>query len=330
MIIALAWETLRRRSIRLSLAGLLTSVSAGAVEVCAFAWKAARCHPFSLACTALLLGVSASLAGASALLAVLAWALVAVLSLATWWVIEPLGLRRLGCRPPGHLERERLDPALGSASVELLVVDATQPWLGGGVRTLVISRALLDLLEDRALAGLLTQATIQVHEASLPGELVVWLGNAPLLGTWHLSRGLVQLGRMLAVVVGASLVLPLVMWPDRVTRWAGRLLGVLFGCVLGAVLLSSGLPAVGLGVLLAWLVVPGLRVLLNWETRQAETAADDAACEAGRGWELLEALETLTWGESVPPPAAPLGWLSQLASPLTGRADRIWRKLSQP
>ena len=54
-----------------------------------------------------------------------------------------------------------------------------------------------------------------------------------------------------------------------------------------------------------------------------------ATCDAGQGWELLEALETLVWAESVPPPTAPLGWLCRSATPLTARADRIWRKLAQ-
>jgi hypothetical protein len=193
-----------------------------------------------------------------------------------------------------------------------------------------MSSALLDLLEDRALAGLLAQASAQVYAASLPGELLVWLGNLPILAAWYLSRHLVQLGRLLAIAVGANLVLPLVLWPGGFTRWVGRLFGAVIVGLLGSALLSSGLSAAGLGLLLAWAIVPGLAALLNWETRQAETAADDTTVANGLGWELLEALETLTWSASVPPPAAPLGWLCRLATPLTTRADRLWRKLSQP
>jgi hypothetical protein len=121
-----------------------------------------------------------------------------------------------------------------------------------------------------------------------------------------------------------------VIWPGGFTRWGGRLFGAAIVGLLGSALLSSGLSAAGLGLLVAWAVGPGLEALLSWETRRAETAADDATLAAGLGWELLEALETLAWAESVPPPAAPLGWLCRLATPLTTRADRIWQALSQP
>jgi hypothetical protein len=329
-------KALRRRPFNLFCNVLLATLSASLLGALALAWKAVRRHPFSVASTALLVTLSSSLLGVSAPLALVLWALASLLSLVTWRALEPFVLARLGCRPPSHLERERLDPALGpvesvrSVRVEVLVIDAAEPWLGRGVRSLVLSRALLDLLEDRALAGILAQAGEQVRTASLPGELVVWLGNLPLLSVWSLSRGLVQLGRLLAIAVGTSLVLPLVIWPGGFTRWGGRLFGAAIVGLLGSALLSSGLSVAGLSLLVAWAVVPGLEALLSWETRRAETAADDATLAAGLGWELLEALETLAWAESVPPPAAPLGWLCRLATPLTTRADRIWQTLSQP
>lgn len=308
---------------------LLAPLAAAAVATLVLAGKAVRRHPLSILCTALGLTMSAGLSGAPVPLALLLWPCTSLVCLATWDAVEPFVLRRLGCRAPGHLERERLDPALGSVRVEVQVLDAAQPWLFPGVRTLILSRALLDLLEDRALAGLLAQAAIQVRAASLPGELVVWLGNLPLLCAWCLGRGLMQIGRFLAIVVGASLVLPLALWPDGFTRWAGRLFGAGVVGLAGSALLLSGQSAIGLGLLLGWVVVPAVRAVVDWETRQAETAADDATFESGLGWELLEALETLTWAESVPPAAAPLGWLSRAASPLTERADRLWRKLAE-
>ncbi len=308
---------------------LLARLSAGVLATLVFACRGVWRHLPSVVCTALLLSTSASLAGASVPLALLLWVVASLVSLATWRILEPFLLRHLGCRPPGHLERERLEPALAPACVEVQILDAPQPWLVCGVRSLVVSRALLDLLEDRALAGLLAHATIQVGAASLSGELVVWLGNLPLAGAWCLSRGLVRLGRLLALVVGASLVLPLALCPDGFTRWAGRALGAILVGLLGSALLSSGVSAAGLGLLLAWAIVPGLQTLVDWETRRAETAADAATVESGRGWELLEALEILTWVESVPPPPFPLGCLHRAAAPLTDRADRIWRKLAE-
>ena len=327
--IALASKLLQRHRVSVSFATVLLGFSAGLLGTLMLACKAVWRYPFSVSCTALLLTISASLLGASVPVALLLWALASFLSLATWRALEPFALRQLGCRSPSHLERERLDPALGSVRLELLVLDAAEPWLGRGVRSLVLSRALLDLLEDRALDGLLAQASEQVRAASLPGQLVVWLGNLPMLGAWHLSRGLQQLGRLLAIVVGTSLVLPLVLWPDGFTRWAGRLFGAVVVALLGSALLASGLSAAGLGLLLAWAIVPSLEALLTWETRQAETAADDATLESGLGWQLLEALETLAWAASVPLPEPPLGWLCKVATPLSTRADRIWRKLSQ-
>ena len=319
-----------RHQVRVACIALLLAVSARIVNALELACNAVRRHPFSAGCTAFLLSLTASLLGVSVPLALAGWALASLTSLSAWRALEPLGLVWLGCRSPSHLERERLDPALGADRIEVLIFDAAEPWLGRGVRSLVLSRALLDLLEDRALAGLLAQATAQVRNASLPGEFVVWLGNVPLLGVWCLSRFLVQLGRLLAIAVGASLVLPLALWPGGFTRWAGRLFGAaIVGC-LGATLVSSGVSAAGLGLLLAWAIVPGLRALLNWETRQAEFAADDATLDAGLGWELVEALETLAWAASVPPPPVPLGWLCHLCTPLTPRADRIWQKLAQP
>jgi len=385
LTIAFTLSALCRGLIVAPLRAVLAWLYVRVFETLALAWRGARRHPCGAGCTALLVTLSASLLGVSVPLALLTWALASPLALTGWWLLEPHGLRRLGGRPPSHLERERLaaalasaglnirvvdtphrstgvdvtvvdaahrstgvdvtvvdaahgstgvdvtvvDGALGCAAIEVMVVDAAEPWLGRGVRCLVLSRALLDLLEDRALAGLLVQASAQLRAASLVGELVVWLGNLPLLGAWYLSRQLVQLGRVLAIAVGASLVLPLVFWPGGFTRWAGRVFGAAIVGLLGAALLSSGLAAAGLGLLVAWAVVPGLGALLDWETRRAEHAADDATLEVGRGWELLEALETLAWAESVPSPAGPLGWLCRRATPLTVRADRIWRTLAQ-
>jgi hypothetical protein len=290
---------------------------------------ALRLRPISFSCMALLLAASASVLGTSAPLAVLVWAVASLLSLKVCHALEPFVLRRLGCRAPDHLEWERLDPALHCANVDVVVVDAAEPWLGRGLRTVLISRALLDLLEDRALGGLLTHATQPVRSASLAGEIVVRLGNLPLLSAWWLSRSLAHLGRLLAVVMGAALVVPFLLWPNGFARWAGQLFGAAIVGLSGAALLSSGFAAPGLGLLLAWAIVPGLSALLAWETRRAEMVADDATLDAGQGWQLLEALETLIWAQSLPPPAGLLGLLCRARAPLTGRADRLWLALSQ-
>jgi hypothetical protein len=293
------------------------------------AWSALRRHPFSVVCTALLAVLSASLLGTPVPLALVVWATTSVVGITIWHALEPVILRWLGCRSPSPLEREWLDRPLASSNVEVVVLDAAQPWLGRGLRSLVISRALLDLLEDRALQGLLTQADQEVRSASLAGELVVWLGNLPLLSAFVLGRWLAQVGRLLALVVGDSLVAPLLLWPVGFIRWGGRFFGAVVVALVGSALLSSGLAAPGLGLLLAWAIVPGVQSILAWESRRAEQLADEATIAAGLGWQLLEALECLALAESSPPPDGLLGLLCRRGSPFTTRADRVWRALSK-
>jgi hypothetical protein len=306
-------------------------------------------HPFSLASSVLLVAVSAALLGAPVPLALALWLIASLASLEVWRACEPAILHRLGCRPPNRLESERLAPVLKAAGLQIRVpavepsqpqlgsglrvaigvhvVDAPQPWLGTGLRNVVVSRALLDVLDDRALVGLLAQASHQLQSASLLGELVVWLGNLPVLGVWYFARLLGWLGRWLAIVVGASLVLPMVLCPDGWTRWVGRLFGAVIVALLGSTLVSSRLAAPGLGLLLAWAIVPGLAALLGWERRRAEQRADSATVAAGLGWHLLEALETLAWCESLEAPSRLLGLLSPDGTPIPDRADHLWRTL---
>ncbi len=290
---------------------------------------AVRRHPLSMLFTALLVALSARLLGMPVPVALAGWATLSLFGITVSHTLEPIILRWLGCRSPSWLERERLDRALGSARLEVLVLDAAEPWLGHGLRTLIVSRALLDLLEDRAVQGILTQAVHEVHCASLAGELAVWLGNLPLVIGRVLGVWLTQLGRLLALVVGSSLVVPILLWPTGFIRWAGRLFGLVGVVLLGSALLSSGLAAPGLGLLFAWVLVHGLQALLAWESRRSEQLADQATIDAGLGWQLLEALETLAFAESVSPPDGVLGLFCRRGSPLNTRADRIWRAISK-
>jgi hypothetical protein len=295
----------------------------------ALALAALRWHPFSLLFTVVLVTVSTGLLGISVPLTLLTWVVTSLLGLQLWSRFETPVLGWLGCRPPSRLECERLEPILNAAQVSIHVLDAPEPWLGIGLRNLVVSRALLDVLDDRALLGLLTQASHQVRSASLAGEPVVWLGNVPSLSAWWVGRCVARLGRLLAIVVGTSLVIPMVLCPDGFVRWVGRLFGVVIVGVLGAVLLSNRLAAPGLGLLLGWALVPGLVALLGWERRRADRSADDKTVEGGLGWQLLEALETLVWAEKLVAPRGPLGLLAGVSTPITARADRIWRTFAR-
>jgi hypothetical protein len=210
----------------------------------------------------------------------------------------------------------------------VLVVDAPRPWFGRGVRTLVLSTPLFDLFDDRALAGFLAQAAAPAWSAGVAGEWMVWLGNLPLVASWSVSRLLAQLGRVLAVAVGASLVLPLLLWPTGFAVVAGYVFGAMIVGLLGAVLLSSGFAAAGLGLVIGWPVVWGLRALLAWERRRTEASADRATIRAGSGWPLLEALETLALATSLPGPGGVFGLLCRPGAPFAERAERVWKTLS--
>jgi hypothetical protein len=295
----------------------------------ALLWAAVQRHPFSISAGALLVAFAARLLALPVPTVLAAWVTLSLFGITIWHAVEPIGLRWLGGRWPSWLERERLDRALGPLRPDVLVLDAAQPWLGHGMRTLLISRALLDLLEDRAIQGLLTQAAQEVRSAGLAGELAVWLGILPLLISRVITGWLTQLGRLLALAVGSSLIVPMLLWPTGFIRWTGRLFGAAFALFLGAALLSNGLAAPAFGLLLGWAVVRGLQALIAWESRRGERYADQATIDAGLGWQLLEALETLTFAESVPPPDGLLGVFCRRGSPLNARADRVWRTLSK-
>jgi hypothetical protein len=209
------------------------------------------------------------------------------------------------------------------------VFDAAEPRIGHGVRTVIVSRALFDLLEDRAIQGLLTQTVQEARSARLAGELAVWLGCLPLVVCQVVSGWLTQLGRLLALAVGSSLIVPILLWPTGFIRWAGRLFGAAIVLLLASALLANGMAPPALGLVFAWPLVLGLQALMAWESRRAERLADQATIDAGVGWQLLEALETLAFAESLPPPDGLLGLFCRRGSPLTTRADRVWRALSK-
>jgi hypothetical protein len=283
----------------------------------------------SIFCSALLVALFARFLYMPVPASLVAWATLSLFGITAWRALEPLICRCLGGRTPSWLERERLERALGSVRLDVLVLDAAEPWLGHGLRTLIVSRALLDLLEDRATQGLLTQVVQEVRSASLAGELAVWLGSLPLLVGRVIGIWLTRLGRLLALVVGSSLVVPILLWPTGFIRWAGRVFGATFVLLLGSALLSNGLAAPAFGLLLAWPLVLGLQALLAWESRRTEQLADQATIDAGLGWQLLEALETVAFAESVSLPDGLLGVFCRRGSPLNARADRVWRALSR-
>ena len=292
-------------------------------------WAALRRRPFSFMVTIVLCAMSAALSGVAVPVALAAWLRRGLVALAVWLVVEPFVLDRLGCRKPLPVEQVRLATSSVRSPASVLIVDDDAAWVGAGLRTIVISSAVLDTVEDQPLIGLLAQAKLRMDAACLAREGLVWLGNLPLVGVYLLARALCQVGTVLAFAVGASLAFPLLLWPTGFVTWFGRLFGWTLVALLGAMFLSGGLAALGVGLLLGWALVGGLRTLLGWESRRAEADADRATVQAGLGPQLLEALETLAW--LTPPP--PDGWhrlLVRASAPLTKRIERLGHALSQP
>jgi hypothetical protein len=288
-------------------------------------------HPLSVTLTLLLASVSASLIGVSAQVALAVWVSVALLGLELWSALEPIVLKRLGgYREPTFAERQRLEAALGRLPLCLLIAETPDVAAARGLRCLVVSRDLMDVFEDRALTGLLNQTVVSMQSANLAGFALVWIGNAPLLLAWLAARIVGQFGRLLAVLVGTTLVLPLVLCRDVFLRWSGGLFTSMLVGLIGLVLMSTGHVPAGLGIMLAWLVVPMLRSILAWESRRVEAAADRATLAAGYGEQLLEAVDFLALAEPLPTTDRFLRVLCLPRSTSVKRAERIRRALGGP
>ena len=290
---------------------------------------AIRRHPFSTLLTTFLIILLASLFAMAVPIALALWIASTLIMVELWCALEPFILHRLrGFRPPTHAERELLRTAFASDRLEAVIVHQPDLAIGRGLRCLAVNRDLLDLLDERPLSGLLSQAAASSHAADLAGVALVWLGNLPLLVALCLTRVVGQLGRLLGVLLGESLVLPLVLWPGGgFVRWSGRLFGSAMVGLLSSMLISAGLAGAGVALMLAWPVVSALQALLAWESRRAERIADLATIDAGLGAELLEALEFLTLAEPRPTPSGALGILFRPGARLTDRADWIRRTL---
>jgi hypothetical protein len=291
------------------------------------AWAALRRRPFSVLCT-LLLGVAwASLLRVPVPAVLLGWIVLSLLTLEVLLVFEPAILELAGCRALTRGEHDRLAAWMHRCNVTVRVADDPAAWVGGALRTVVISRGALDMIDDRGLYGLLGQAATLQRAPFLLRAIVVWLGNLPLLAAWCATACLGQFGRWLAVALGSALVLPMLLWSAAFVVWVGRLLSAALVALVGAVLVSTGQPALGLSLWLAWAAVPGLRALLAWESRQAHAEADRASVSAGFGCYLLHGLEALMSIEAISSCGA-LRLLVPPGAPVHKRAQWVWRAIS--
>jgi hypothetical protein len=218
---------------------------------------------------------------------------------------------------------------LAASRSELLLVVAAEPGLTvtRGLRCLVVSRDALDLFDPRQLSGLVEQARAQVHCADLAGCYMVWIGNLPLVVGWCANVLAGRIGRLLAMVVGGSFQVPMMVWPAGWLRWAGWAFSCIIVLLSGGTLVSAGLIGAGLalsvGVPYAFL----LRRLVAAESRRVERSADDATLAAGLGSELLEALELLALAEAEPTGPGVLGLLPCAGTDLSARCTRISQRL---
>lgn len=300
--------------------------------ILAFFLAALRRHVFSIALTLFTLAVGASLFDVSVLLALGVWALAAIVLFELWYELEPFALRRFcGLRSPSHAEAEVLQGVEVSSHLEPLISKAPGFMLRRGMRCLIVGRDTLDLLEQRALTGVLYQAALPMHQADLAGCTLAWLGGLPVVAAWLAARGCGVLGRLVGLVAGEALVLPLVLWRDGFLRWSGRLFGALIVGLLAAALLSDGYAAFGFELAVAWLAVPAIAALLAWESARVERAADRLTVEAGYGWQLLEALELLVVAEPVTSQSGLFAGPRSVVAveSLTTRAHRIREMLAQ-
>ena len=103
----------------------------------------------------------------------------------------------------------------------------------------------------------------------------------------------------------------------------------MIGGMLGSLLLSSGMAFAGLVLMTSWAIVPGVRLLLDWESRRAERVADEAVRRSGLGWQLLGAFDELLWLDPAPTPPGLLGLLRRAGAPIRVRVDRLMRVLSE-
>jgi hypothetical protein len=257
----------------------------------AIAWAALRRRPFSVFVTLFLLIASAALLRVPVPIALLTWVLGSLLVLEGVLILEPFILERLGCRRPAGLEADRVGLTIRRHRLQVRIANDHAVWAGGALRTVVVSRGALESLEDGYLAAFLTQAALRQRAPGLLREIVVWLGNTPIVLAWCISGLIAESGEVLALVIGSALVVPLLWWPTGFVQNVGRVLGVINVAMLGAMLISGGLAAPGLGLWLGWPLVHGIRALLAWESRRAERDADLATLQAGQAWSLMHLLE---------------------------------------
>ncbi len=299
---------------------------------------AVRSYRVSLLVTAATILAWSALAATPVWLPMLLWCAAGLPVLAVWLLVEPSLHRFWGARRPSTREGARLATAVGLAAgaqapVFLMREDAAIDAMAG-IRTIVVSTGTLEALDDRQLAGVLVHELAHVRSLDPLGRALVWLGVLPILALAAGTGLVARLGRLLASLVGAALIVPALLWPVGFATWVGRLITVPLVFLIGLYCLAQGAAthagapvAIGIGTLLAWALAPGLRALVAWEDRRREAAADRATIAAGLGDPLLEAL-TLIQSLEQPGPSGPVATLLSSHPRAELRIDLLQRLLA--
>ena len=290
---------------------------------------ALRQRAASVLFTLLLVCLQASLFGLPVWQAVLGWVCLWLLALLGWYLGENWLLALAGCRAATPPERDRLAAVHPASALRLRVDEDDATWVEAGLRTLLVSRGALEVLDDPELTGMLADAEARAQAAGAAGQLLAWIGTAPLSMLQSAGRLVGQFGRVVAMELGTLVVIPVVVWPDGFVRVAGAVFGAVFVLIASCILAAGGSIGLGAGLLLAWVALPGLRVIQEWEARRIEARADRAAAQAGFGRHLIAALELLVLLQPAPAPSSLVARLLGTRPPTEARIQRLWRLMEQ-
>ena len=190
-------------------------------------------RPASLGCALVLACATALLASVDMPTTILVWAVTSVIALGVWRKTERLVLRAVGCRPLSARGTRTFSGGLDTGSpTKMLIVDLADHRLCtvSDRSSLVLACSMCSTNADSTGCS---RIPARLEPATVAGELVVSIGMLPLHIGWYVNSLIGALGRLLALAIGMSLVVPLVIWPHGYLRWGGRLFGSMIGGMLG-------------------------------------------------------------------------------------------------
>jgi hypothetical protein len=271
-------------------------------------WSATRGYRLSILASASLLVLLSVLAGVSPTFPLVIWLGNAIVGAAVWWTLEPSLWRLFGARAPSARELQ----TTSLPNTTLLVREDASVDVRLGLRSIVVTRGLLEVLDQHQLEALLAQASVRVRMGDALGPAMVWLAALPVLALWCVTWAIGHLSKLLAWYVALALVVPALLFPIWFRTWFGRLLAVFVTAVLGLWLIAAGLDsasealiACGFGLLTAQFVVPCLKALVTRDADRCQALAASVGAASGLGDALESAFAVLADLE----PDGPRTWI---------------------